>query len=274
MSNKEVATKNGRQRRTLPTPRIAFPKQLDILRAWASASGPGKKPVGLKDAAPLVKMAENTITLANPFFTDVGLLMRVDGGLIPSDEVSSFNHAYQWNPETASLKLAPVIEQTWFAAALVPRLTMGQITEGEAIALLSETAGAGKEYADQLHTLLEYVQAAGLIALENGTVRLVLSNLNRVPVGTSTTTTSTTTSAPPTTTLPPGDGKEHLAPRFSPVSTAFSKPTEGMINFHVSFRVDMQEMSGWSADRIGRFFSGIAEVLSAKGSIEENAASG
>ena len=268
MSQKDTNGKTSKQRRTLPTPRIAFTKQLDILRAWGAASGPGKKPVGLKDAAQLVKMAENTITLANPFFTDVGLLVRVDGGFIPSDEVLSFNHAYQWNAETASQKLAPIIEQAWFSQSLLPQLGFGPVPVGDAIARLSESASAGKEYADQLNTLLQYMQAAGIITIENGFIRAMTPGTIRPSV-------TVENTASPAPSMPTGtDVRDQQPVRFSPVSTAFSKPTEGIINFHVSFRVDMQEMSGWSADRIAAFFSGIAQVLSAKGSIEEKAASG
>jgi hypothetical protein len=274
MSQKESALKNGAQRRTLPTDRIAFSKQLDILRAWAAASGPGGKSVYNADVAKLVKMAGSTISLANPFFTDVGLLLRVDGGMVPSPEVSSFNHAYQWNADTAAFKLAPVIERTWFAEALIPSLTMGQIAEGEAIATLSESGGAGKDYADQLHTLLEYMQAAGMIVLDGGFVRRVRTGADFAATSAAATTTTITPNPNANSEQSAGDGREQFAPRHSPVSTAFFKPAEGMVNFHVSFKVDMTEMGGWSADRISAFFAGVAQVLNAKGSIEEKAASG
>ena len=245
---------------------------LEILRAWGAASGPGKKPVGLRDAASLVKMAENTITLANPFFTDIGLLQRVDGGFVPSDEVLSFNHAFQWNADTASQKLAPIIEQAWFSQALLPQLGFGAVPEGEAIATLSETANASRDYIDQLGLLLQYMQAAGIVVNENGAIRPVSIGGLRQSLSAESQPVVAVSPAGPTTTSAGNESREQQT-KFSNVSTSFSKPTEGMINFHVSFRVDMQEMSGWSADRIGRFFSGIAEVLSAKGSIEEKAAS-
>src|SRR6266446_1936686 len=116
-------TEPRRGKKLLPTVRIALPRQFDLLRAWAAASGPSKKPVQLADAAEIVKMAANTITLANPFFCDVGLLQRQDGGFVPSDEVVAFSRGYEWNPETAAQKLAPLLAATWFGQALMPKLS-------------------------------------------------------------------------------------------------------------------------------------------------------
>jgi len=46
--------------------RIAFAKQLDILRAFAAASGPQNRLVNLRGVSDIVKMATGTVTLANP----------------------------------------------------------------------------------------------------------------------------------------------------------------------------------------------------------------
>jgi hypothetical protein len=45
--------------------------------------------------------------------------------------------------------------------------------------------------------------------------------------------------------------------------------TEGAVQFHVAIRVSMQEMSGWTPDRITAFFAGLAQVLAAKKGTEE-----
>lgn len=38
----------------------------------------------------------------------------------------------------------------------------------------------------------------------------------------------------------------------------------GSIRFSVDVSVDMKELSGWSADRINAFFSGVAQILAAQ----------
>ncbi|HEX5369511.1 MAG TPA: hypothetical protein VFY10_08865, partial [Dehalococcoidia bacterium] len=67
--------------KVLPTNRIAFPKQLDILRAFDAASGPPMhRPVSLADVAKIADLASQTLSLPNGFFIDVGLVRKVEGG--------------------------------------------------------------------------------------------------------------------------------------------------------------------------------------------------
>src|SRR5262245_57681055 len=79
-----------RPNKYLPTPRITFSKQLDILRAWAAASGPTGKVATNDGVAEIVKMQPSTVSLANPFLASSGLLVKTDGGYIPCPEVMSF----------------------------------------------------------------------------------------------------------------------------------------------------------------------------------------
>ena len=97
-----------------------------------------------------------------------------------------------------------------------------------------------------------YLTAVGLVILENGTLRRARTNGQ----------TETTAKA------------EQVAPtqqKSATVATAFAAPTEGVVQFHVSVKVDMKEFAGWEPDRIASFFSGIAQVLAAKGNVEQNA---
>src|SRR4051794_13243797 len=92
------ASKTARPTKILPTARIAFAKQLDILRAYAAASGPGNRMVNLREVSDIVKMASGTVTIANPFFVDMKFISRTEGlGLTPSSAVMEFARAYEWN---------------------------------------------------------------------------------------------------------------------------------------------------------------------------------
>src|ERR1700731_4736495 len=64
----------------LPSTRISVSKQLDILRAYAAASGKGAKPATTEEAAKIVKMAPTTVIMANAFLCSIGLLKRVGKG--------------------------------------------------------------------------------------------------------------------------------------------------------------------------------------------------
>lgn len=57
------------------------------------------------------------------------------------------------------------------------------------------------------------------------------------------------------------------------VSTGYTQPTQGIVNFHVDVKLNMSEMADWSPDRITAFFKGIALVLSAKAGVEKGVSS-
>ena len=249
--------------KVLPTDRITFPKQLDILRAYAIASGLGNKTVLNKDVAAIVKMADTTISTSNAFLTNVGLLQRVEGGFMPSPEVVSFNRAHEWNPEKAAHKLAPLIAQTWFAEAALPKLKFKARTEDEVISDLAEASAAGPDYRNQLDILIEYLQGAGLVRRDGNMVYADQPS----STGTALLPASVTVvGATPTE----RENKDAGIPtRTATLTTGFIKPTEGTVQFHVSVKVDMAEFGGWPADRISSFFAGIAQVLAAKGALEK-----
>jgi len=270
------ATKTVRSRptRVLPTDRISIAKQFDLLRIYASTSGPTKKPVTLAEVESIINMKASTISLASPFFTDTGLLQKMDKGFIPSDAVLNFQRAYQWNPETATQKLAPVIAGSWFAEALLPKLSYRTISEDEAINDLAEACAADPDYKPQLSLLLDYMAAAGVISREGGQVKatsgpvatervMLMPKANTEPG-------SGEMPIPMPTTITPATGTMTLSGKPAFVTATTIQPAEGTVQFHVSVRVDMAEFAGWEASRITAFFSGIAQVLAAKGALEKN----
>ncbi len=154
----------------LPTRRIAFARQLDLLRAYA-ASGASGGAVGNQEVADLVGMSPQTTSLANGFFLACGLIARAERGVTPAPEVVRFQRAYQWNPETAAHELAPLLDRTWFAQALQPPLALGPITDAKAMAILGSAAGATKHRSAELRLLIDYLDASGLIARSDGHIR-------------------------------------------------------------------------------------------------------
>lgn len=56
-----------------------------------------------------------------------------------------------------------------------------------------------------------------------------------------------------------------------PLATAFTQQREGVVALNVSIRVDMEELSTMSADRITAFFAGLAQVIAAKSDVETKA---
>jgi hypothetical protein len=245
--------------RSLPTDRIAFPKQLDILRAFAAASGQSGKGVTNSEVAAIVNMKSETVSLGNGFLLDIGLLSRGEGGIIPSQEVFAFQRGYEWNPETAANKLAPKIAQTWFAAALLPRLSFRPLEEDAAIQVLADAASAGPDYKGQLGICIEYLIAAGIVQRDGTLLKTVKGAAVTVPA---------------TPEMSNGGGQpKPTAGGASAVTTGFTQPSPGgAVQFNVAVSVDMAEFAEWKPERIVAFFNGIAAVLAAKAAIEKEAA--
>jgi hypothetical protein len=147
----------------LPTDRIAFDKQMRLLQAYANVSNGGQNPVTNEDVAKAVEMNSSTVSLANAFFSKMGLLVRSGRAFLPSREVVEFANAMQWAPDEAAKKLAPLFERSWFFATVRPKLSMRPITEDEAVADLGQKAMVGPEYRTQLRMLLAYLVVSGLI---------------------------------------------------------------------------------------------------------------
>jgi hypothetical protein len=168
-ARKRANVERRRTRRTstkahiLPTPRISFPKQIDLLRAFGTLHATHGAPLSNDDVARVVGMAPGTVSLANPFFADVGLIQKVDGRFLPSREVTSFARVYRWDADKAPRELAPLIRETWFAKTLLPLLSYSPLTERDALTELDKEATAGPEYLPQLRTLLDYLEVAGLL---------------------------------------------------------------------------------------------------------------
>jgi hypothetical protein len=246
--------------KSLPTVRVSFAKQLDILRAYAAASGGSSRIVSLKEVADIVQMAVPTVSLANPFFVDVKFVQRSEGvGMTPANELLEYAHAYQWDKETAAHKLAPLLSKTWFWEALQPRLNFQELSEDQVVTLLAEKSAAGPTYKSQLRMILEYLDAAGMIIRANGVVTGIKGRQQ------------VSATAEPTKKAPATEDAEVL-PR-PVVATNFAQTKQGAVNFDVSVHIDMAEFAGWQPARIAAFFNGIAQVLSAKGMVEKESGS-
>lgn len=247
----------------LPTRRMAFGKQIEILRAYPAVCGASPRPVKNAEIGPLVGLAPETVGFANSFFVAIGLLERSDtGACIPCAELMAFYRAHQWGPEDAPHKLAPVFQEAWFSKALLPKLRFRPLAEEEAITTLADASAAGPEYRPQLKMVLDYLAAVGITERDNGSIRL---------------TQRAEAAGPPTNGPPPSSEQSADKPednrasekRIGQVSTAFTKASNAAIHLSVDFSVDMNEMSTWELDRITRFMKGLAEVMAAKAGMEK-----
>lgn len=245
--------KRIRPTKTLPTDRITFSKQLEILRAFGILGGASGTPtvVTNKEVAEVVKMQPSTVSLANPFFVSINFLQKAEDGCSPAAAVMDMIRAKEWTPETAMHKLAPPLRESWFGAALLPKLSFAPMTEESALAKLAEACTATPEYKPQLRMLVDFLVVAGLVEREGDQLKA------SKPEGVSP--------------IQKSDSPSKVPERErSQVTTGFAQTPEGAVNFHISIRVEMAEFAGWKSDRIAAFFNGIAAVLAAKANVEQS----
>jgi hypothetical protein len=241
----------------LPTEKINVAKQLDFLRGYGATSADGTKASSVNEVASVLKVAASSVTLASSFLASVGLIVRTDAGTYRSSpEVIAFLRAYEWDKETASHKLGPLLREAWFGKALIPSLKIGPIAEKDAVAKLAEAAPASTEYRKELGMLIDFMIAGGIVVREGNMLRMATRDAKSSEAA--------TVKAEMTANEPTG------AIRSNPVSvtTAFNEEP-GSMSFNVSFRVDMAEFASWKPERLQAFFRGIAEVLHAKANVEK-----
>jgi hypothetical protein len=241
----------------LPTSRIKFAKQIDIIRVYGIKSQNGKA-AHYKDVGEVVGIHGNTVSLMVGFLVENGFLDRNGDATIATKPVIDFAQAYSWSPETAPRKLAPIIRNSWFGEILLTKLAFRSISEDEAIAELGGAIAAGTELRPSIGLLIDYAVATGLVRRDG----------NQLSLGNEATAAETT---PPRQEHPSSERRDESAPvrpSAASVATSFAT-TEGAVQFHVSIRVTMQEMAGWPPDRISAFFAGLAQVLAAKKGSEE-----
>ncbi len=262
----EEATKPERTRirpnYALPTERVTADKQLVLLRAYDAVSGPTKKPVKINEVADVAKISAATVSMANAFFLEAGLLQKSDAGFLPSAEVVAFALAYAWSPETAAQKLAPAMGRTWFADRAIPKLSMGKVHENELIDDLIIAAGVSVDFRPRIKLLLDFLEKAGIAERDGDFLRK--GSASSTPAA------AAPIPAPEKAAEAVKDAPRDTAAGRSNVNTTFTQLTGGAVQFNINVKVDMDEFKGWKPERITAFFGGIAAVLSAKAAVEQS----
>ncbi len=241
--------------KVLPTARLAFNKQLDVLRAYAVA-GSANRAVSNADVADLTKLNVSSVAYNNPFFGDCGLIIKGGNAHTASPELIEYGRALGFEDERAPHKLAPVLRRTWFGDLIVRRVLYRPIPEKEAVTELAIASRANKEYEGQLRTLLDYLQLAGLITRESGTVSSGPTAKEQRMVDLD---------------MGSQQGAE-VTPRREQaaggVATTFNHVPEGAISFSINVNVPLNELANWRPEVVSAFFAGVAQVVSAKAAVE------
>lgn len=255
--------------RILPTERITLDKQLHLLRAYAAAYAHSGEPVSGRQVATVAKMNRNTISMAHAFLADVGFLERSGSGFVPSSVTVAFQHAHDWNAETAPTKLAPALQKMWFTQKLMPHVMLAPISEEAAIRELAADSSAGPEHKAQLRMILELLERSGVLKREGDSYAKGSTSSVR-EADTANVSVSQNPQIEPKETSMPTPSVPARSGGGGTTTTTFHQMTAGAVQFSINLKVDMAEFAGWQPDRITAFFAGIAQVLAAKAKVEQD----
>jgi hypothetical protein len=239
--------------RALPTDRAGFDKQMEILGAYGAIGaddGVTSTAVGKVVGAHL-----STVSVCTPFFAESGLLERVGTGYKAAKPVVAYHAALEWERETAGHKLSAVLRDTWYWKALQPRLSFRPLDEADGIRILADECKAGPNYRAQIKLVIDFLEAAGLVAREG-------SLLRKGPMAG-----PSQEQAPATRTAEARTATDEISTRAPDTGNG---PTTTGISFDASIRVTEREIGSWSPEQIREFFSGLAAVISAKALAEKH----
>lgn len=231
----------------LPSDRISFENQIELLRAYAAHSGAFKKAVSNKDVAQNVKIIASTASLVNSFFSSVGFIVKGEGGYIPSDDVFNYKNQFELGNKHAGKMLRLPLAKMWFWAALHPILDMRSMEVTEAISKLAEVAGLGAKDKPRLEMLIQFLDFSELIRREGTQIQIVKDA-------------ETPNYKPPVDGL--GGKTENMNPKDfypDPSELIFNQQAGGIT---VEIRVNPTKVKGWDENRFLKFFQGIATVVS------------
>lgn len=173
----ERATNKPKPTKTLPTERVRLDSQLGVVRAYAKASEEaGRAAVSNHEVAKYSSVAGSSISICNPFFVDIGLLVREGLKQRPTDAVFAYDQACEWGGERPASKLAAVFASSWFGRSLLAKLSLKSMSLSESLAFLAEECRAPPEFKPNVQLLLDYLEVVGLITIDANTVSKVRVN--------------------------------------------------------------------------------------------------
>ena len=123
-------------------------------------------------------MHPDTVSLANPFFADVGLIVRTESGYTPAPGVLNFARVLV-ELGKASSELAPELRDTWFADVLLSHLEFAPMSAStrspSSRKSPTQTRCIGNSLASSSSTA-----AAGLVENDGGTLKPIVQREARV----------------------------------------------------------------------------------------------
>lgn len=163
--------KNGihpeEEKSILPYQSPQIESQIEILEAYCTLSGEGRKPIQYGEVAESIGISGVTISGNHKFFTYCGFLESVDGGYRPSDLLIEIVKKLEWKKtEQAKRLIRGMFHKKWFVEFLLEVMkSRNKMSREEIINELGirSRIRRSKSNLRRLERLFEWIEYAGVV---------------------------------------------------------------------------------------------------------------
>lgn len=258
------AAQRSRPTRVLPTDRVKFDLQLEILRTFARLSA-GKRPVNSEQIASALKVSTNTAALSNAFFVECGWLSRVGRGqYVATEPAVQYNRRMEFAATTAATTAAAVellaesARTSWYWEVLEPNLTAGRMSKNEVLVILATEANASEEHRPQLENILNWMAFLNLIETDGESMVATEAALDAGDTEPAQADAEGDTDLMPKYGQGASDKPEDRRPGVGRVNSS----GDVVIAFSTDLRLTGEDLASLSPDQIRALFEGLGMVTS------------
>lgn len=254
----------ARPERPIPTDRLRFDNQLEVLKAVASLSGNSRRGVSAETMSAAIGLKGGTGGLNSRFFRFVNWFESVGRGeYTASPGVLAYAQHINVDPEghvAAAAGMRAEMRRSWVWEVVGPLLESGQPIREKALLLpLAQAAGA-QNHTAQLETIVEWLVWVGLVVRDGESIRLTEAEQPgaSAPVD-ETSADGGEVATPEADAAADQDAAQSMS--VQPASpTRAAVDNEAIISFNISVRLTADDVQHLSDEQM-QFVMGLAEKL-------------
>jgi hypothetical protein len=258
------STAKARPERPIPTDRLRFDNQLEVLKAVASLSGNNRRGVGAETMSASIGLKGGTGGLNSRFFRSVNWFDAVGRGeYTASPGLLAFQQHINVDPEglvEATAGMRSEIRRSWVWEVVGPMLESGNPVREKAVLLALAQAAGATNHTTQLETIIEWLVWVGVIVRDGEQIRLA-GPVPAIPDEVAEDEGDVTGLGDLEPEQDMVDAAEEITDPTPPVATAVAEPVDkAIISFSVNVRLTADDIKTLGDDEM-RFVMDLAEKL-------------
>jgi hypothetical protein len=260
------APSRARTSRALPTDRLKFGMQVRALEVYGRDGATGNA-VNSETVGTRLGIAATTAGLNNAFFVEAGFIVKAGKGLYkPVPDTIAFARNFSFRQPDAAHALAGPLSRSWYFVEVCKQAEYGPQSRQQMIQVLGAAAGAGADREPQLSHILDWLQYAGLIDNDGGTITVTAkgASLHKINAQTGVTPPADPEGATATT----GQGDADPPAGENPPPPPPPQEERPVLSAAHSLSITPSELEKLSPEQIKALFEGFAQIAAIKGALQ------